>query len=142
MSGPAGRRDEIQSLSDARSLIDTVVAASRSDRLSDEERGGFIRRLLLNQPLQSRLEIPEAIDLLLSKVPAGEWESTFGRAAGKVLPQVVVEMVDTVAEVGHAEALRLCGGDPKTLVDILKKLDSYFRRLDEKTRYLRGMRAV
>ena len=142
MSDPAGRRDEIQSLSDAGSLIDTFVAASRGDRLSDAEREDFIRRLLLNQPLQSRLEIPEAIDLLLSKVPAAEWAAAFGKAAGKVLPQVIVEMIDTVADVGHAEALRLSGGDPNTLVDILKKLDSYFRRLDEKTRYLRGMRAV
>ena len=65
-----------------------------------------------------------------------------GKAAGKVLPQVVVEMIDNVADVGHAEALRLSGGDPKTLVDILKKLDSYFRRVGGKTRYLRGMRAV
>ena len=142
MSDPAGRRAEIQSLSDVRSLIGTVVAASRRDRLSDAEREDFIRGLLLNQPLQSRLEIPDAIDLLLSKVTAGEWESTFGKASGKALPRVVVEMIDTVADVGHVEALRLSGGDPKTLVDILKKLDSYFRRLDEKTRYLRGMRAV
>ena len=142
MSDPASRRDEIQSLSDAKSLIGTVVAASRGDLLSDAEREDFIRRLLLNQSLQSRLEIPEAIDLLLSKVPAGEWATAFGKAAGKVLPQAVVEIIDIVADVGHAEALRLSGGDPKTLVDILKKLDSYFRRLDEKTRYLRGMRAV
>lgn len=142
MSDPAGRRAQIQSLSDVRSLIGTVVAASRRDRLSDAEREDFIRGLLLNQPLQSRLEIPDAIDLLLSKVTAGEWESTFGKASGKALPRVVVEMIDTVADVGHVEALRLSGGDPKTLVDILKKLDSYFRRLDEKTRYLRGMRAV
>ena len=59
-----------------------------------------------------------------------------------MLPGVVVEMIDTVADVGHAEALRLSGGDPKTLVDILKKLDDFLCRLDEKTRYLRGMRAV
>ena len=142
MGDPAGRPDEIQSLSDARSLIDTVVAASRRDRLSDQERGGFIRRLLLNQSLQSKLEVPAAIDLLLSKVPSDEWSTLFGKAAGQVLPGVVVEMIDTVADVGHAEALRLSGGDPKTLVDILKKLDDFLCRLDEKTRYLRGMRAV
>ena len=142
MSEPAGRRDEIQSLSDAGSLIDTVVTASRRDRLSDEERGDFIRRMLLNHPLQARLEIPEVIDLLLSKVPADEWSAAFGKAAARVLPEVVVEMIDTVADVGHAEALRLSGNDPRTLLDILKKLDSYLDRLDEKTRYLRGMRAV
>ncbi len=141
MSEPAGRRDEIQSLSDAGSLIDTVVTASRRDRLSDEERGDFIRRLLLNQPLQAKLQIPEAIDLLLSKVAADEWSAAFGKAAARVLPEVVVEMIDTIADVGHAQALRL-SSDPKTLVDILKKLDSYLVGLDEITRYLRGMRAV
>ena len=83
MSDPAGKRDEIQTLSDARSLIDTFVAASRGERLNDAERGDFIRLLLLNQSLQSRLEVPEAIDLLLSKVPAGEWARPQARCCPK-----------------------------------------------------------
>ena len=126
---------------DVESHIDAVLAAARRGRLGDDEQRLFIRNLLLNQALQTRLETAAAVDYLLAAA-GDDWASLFAKAIEKQVPEIIVELIDSLADVAHVDALRLAGNeDAKTLVGVLKKLDAYLGKLDDSERYLRGMRA-
>ena len=136
------RLEQAADLREVQSLVDHILDAARTGGKPEEKRR-FLRNLLFNQALLSRLETPAAIDALLAATTPGEWDELFGNAVAKELPQLTVDLVDGLVDLDHGQLLRLLPpGSPKALLQVLKRLNAYLEECEVSVRYLRGMRVA
>ena len=125
----------------ARQYVDAAIANAKAGRFSSRDRGAVLRALLLNRPLQTQRATPDVVTHLLDQAgPA--WDKLFGKAAANVLPATLAELIDQVSDTSHMDVLRLAGENPRTLLAILKELDSYLKSSALGIRILRGMRVA
>ena len=135
------RLEQAADLREVQSLVDHILDAARTGK--PEEKRRFLRDLLFNQALLSRLETPVAIDALLAATTPDEWETLFGDTVAKELPQLTVDLVDGLIDLDHRQLLRLLPPEsPKALLQVLKHLNTYLEECDVSTRCLRGMRVA
>ena len=135
------RLEQAADLREVQSLVDHILDAARTGK--PEEKRRFLRDLLFNQALLSRLETSVAIDALLAATTPDEWEALFGDAVAKELPQLTVDLVDGLIDLDHRQLLRLLPPEsPKTLLQVLKRLNAYLEECDVSVRCLRGMRVA
>lgn len=128
---------------DARPAIDDCLQKARSGQLGVEDRRAFLHNLVLNEHFLSDFTTSQALDYLFSVVVDDEWLTLFGAAVAKEVPHLLVEVVDRLADVGHAEVLRLVPpGDAKTLLAAMRQLNSYLEKVEGSPRLLRGMRVA
>ena len=136
------RLEQAADLREVQSLVEHILDAARSGGKLEEKRR-FLRDLLFNQALLSRLETPAAIDALLAATTPDEWDELFGTAIAKELPQLTVDLVDSLIDLDHRQLLRLLPSQsPKALLQVLKRLNTYLEECDGSDRYLRGMRVA
>ena len=136
------RLEQAADLREVQSLVAHILDAARSGGKLEEKRR-FLRDLLFNQALLSRLETPAAIDALLAATTPDEWDELFGTAIAKELPQLTVDLVDGLVDLDHRQLLRLLPSQsPKALLQVLKRLNTYLEKCDGSDRYLRGMRVA
>ena len=136
------RLEQAADLREVQSLVEHILDAARSGGKLEEKRR-FLRDLLFNQALLSRLETPAAIDALLASTTPDEWDELFGAAIAKELPQLTVDLVDSLIDLDHRQFLRLLPSQsPKALLQVLKRLNTYLEECDGSVRYLRGMRVA
>ncbi len=136
------RLEQAADLREVQSLVDHILDAARTGGKPEEKRR-FLRNLLFNQALLSRLETPAAIDALLAATTPGEWDELFGNAVAKELPQLTVDLVDGLVDLDHGQLLRLLPpGSPKVLLQVLKRLNAYLEECEVSVRSLRGMRVA
>ncbi|MDP7447534.1 MAG: hypothetical protein QF689_03000, partial [Candidatus Latescibacteria bacterium] len=129
-----------KTIEDARGLIDQALREVR-DETSLKDRRELLRTLVLGG-LSETLNVAAGIDHLLNAMPTEEWEVQFGPAVEKELPGLLVDVVDSMADVPHVDVLRLIPPEAhKTWVACIKKLSGYIDDVDEEHRRLRGMRA-
>ena len=136
------RLEQAADLREVQSLVDHILDAARAGGKPEEKRR-FLRDLLFNRALLSRLETPTAIDALLASTTPDEWEALFGDAVAKELPQLTVDLVDGLIDLDHRQLLRLLPPEsPKALLQVLKRLNAYLEECDVSVRCLRGMRVA
>ena len=136
------RLEQAADLREVQSLVDHILDAARTGGKPEEKRR-FLRNLLFNQALLSRLETPAAIDALLAATTPGEWDELFGNAVAKELPQLTVDLVDGLVDLDHGQLLRLLPPEsPKVLLQVLKRLNAYLEECEVSVRSLRGMRVA
>ena len=136
------RLEQAADLREIQSLVDHILDAARSGG-KPEEKHRFLRGLLFNRALLSRLETPAAIDALLASTTPDEWEALFGDAVAQELPQLTIDLVDGLIDLDHRQLLRLVPPEsPKALLQVLKRLNAYLEECDGSDRYLRGMRVA
>ena len=136
------RLEQAADLREVQSLVDHILDAARSGGKSEEKRR-FLRDLLFNRALLSRLETPTAIDALLASTTPDEWEALFGDEVAKELPQLTVDLVDGLVDLDHRQLLRLLPPEsPKALLQVLKCLNAYLEECDVSVRCLSGMRVA
>ena len=136
------RLEQAADLREVQSLVDHILDAARTGGKPEEKRR-FLRNLLFNQALLSRLETPAAIDALLAATTPGEWDELFGNAVAKELPQLTVDLVDGLVDLDHGQLLRLLPPEsPKALLQVLKRLNAYLEECEVSVRSLRGMRVA
>ena len=136
------RLEQAADLREVQSLVAHILDAARSGG-KPEEKHRFLRDLLFNPALLSRLETPAAIDALLASTTPDEWDELFGTAIAKELPQLTVDLVDSLIDLDHRQLLRLLPSQsPKALLQVLKRLNTYLEECDGSDRYLRGMRVA
>ncbi len=136
------RLEQAADLREVQSLVDHILDAARSGGKSEEKRR-FLRDLLFNRALLSRLETPTAIDALLASTTPDEWEALFGDAVAQELPQLTVDLVDGLVDLDHRQLLRLLPPEsPKALLQVLKRLNAYLEECDVSVRCLSGMRVA
>jgi len=124
-------------------MVASCVRDARRGKMSGAARQLFVRHLLLNPHFVQRLKVSEAVDLLFAAVSGEEeWMELFGAAVEREVPQLLVDVVDGLLDVGHVQILRLAPGDPpKVLVAALVALGDYLEGLeDESAQLLKGMR--
>jgi galactokinase/mevalonate kinase-like predicted kinase len=127
----------------ARQLIDEAVARVRADGGSASERGLLVRGLVLNQGLLDELSTAAALAYLRDRLRGAEWDEVFGPAVGAVLPTLLADVVDRLADAGHAEVLALLPAEAAApLLAALERLDAYLDSLSGSPRLLRGMRVA
>ncbi len=135
------RLEQAADLREVQSLVDHILDAARTGK--PEEKRRFLRDLLFNRALLSRLETPTAIDALLASTTPREWEALFGDAVTEELPQLTVDLVDGLVDLDHRQLLRLLPPkSPKALLQVLRRLNAYLEECDISDRYLRGMRVA
>ncbi len=135
------RLEQAADLREVQSLVDHILDAARTGK--PEEKRRFLRDLLFNRALLSRLETPTAIDALLASTTPDEWEALFGDAVAQELPQLTVDLVDGLVDLDHRQLLRLLPPkSPKALLQVLRRLNAYLEECDISDRYLRGMRVA
>ncbi|MFH1566716.1 MAG: hypothetical protein ABIL09_01865, partial [Gemmatimonadota bacterium] len=128
---------------DAQPVIDDCLQKARGGQLGTDDRRAFLRNLLLNGHFLAGFTTASAIDYVLASAGRDEWAALFGEAAEKELPRILVELIDGLADLGHAEVLRLVpDGDQKALLAILRQLSTYLQKLEGSARLLRGMRVA
>ena len=136
------RLEQAADLREIQSLVDHILDATRTGGKPEEKRR-FLRDLLFNRALLSRLETPAAIDALLASTTPDEWEALFGAAVTQELSQLTVDLVDGLVDLDHRQLLRLLPPQSsKTLLQVLKRLNTYLEECDGSVRYLRGMRVA
>ena len=136
------RLEQAADLREAQSLVDHILDSARSGGKPEEKRR-FLRDLLFNRALLSRLETSTAIDALLAATTPREWNALFGDAVTEELPQLTVDLVDGLVDLDHRQLLRLLPPkSPKALLQILRRLNTYLEECDASTRSLRGMRVA
>ena len=136
------RLKQAADLREVQSLVAHILDAARSGGKPEEKRR-FLRDLLFNQALLSRLETPAAIDALLAATTPREWNELFGDAVAQELPQLTVDLVDGLVDLDHRQLLRLLPPEsPKTLLQVLRRLNAYLEECDASVRCLRGMRVA
>ena len=136
------RLEQAADLREIQSLVDHILDAARTGGKPEEKRR-FLRDLLFNRALLSRLETPAAIDALLASTTPDEWEALFGAAVTQELSQLTVDLVDGLVDLDHRQLLRLLPPQSsKTLLQVLKRLNTYLEECDGSVRYLRGMRVA
>ena len=136
------RLEQAADLREVQSLVVHILDAARSGGKPEEKRR-FLRHLLFNRALLSRLETPAAIDALLAATTPREWEDLFGDAVARELPQLTVDLVDGLVDLDHRQLLRLLPPEsPKALLQVLKRLNAYLEECDASVRCLRGMRVA
>ena len=136
------RLEQAADLREAQSLVDHILDSARSGG-KPEEKQRFLRGLLFNRALLSRLETSTAIDALLAATTPREWNALFGDAVTEELPQLTVDLVDGLVDLDHRQLLRLLPPkSPKALLQILRRLNTYLEECDASTRSLRGMRVA
>ena len=135
------RLEQAADLREVQSLVAHILDAARTG--TPEEKRRFLRDLLFNQALLSRLETPAAIDALLASTTPDEWEALFGAAVAQELPQLTVDLVDGLVDLDHRQLLRLLPPESsKALLQVLKRLNAYLEECNGSDRYLRGMRVA
>ncbi len=135
------RLEQAADLREVQSLVDHILDAARTGK--PEEKRRFLRDLLFNRALLSRLETPTAIDALLASTTPDEWEALFGDAVTEELPQLTVDLVDGLVDLDHRQLLRLLPPkSPKALLQVLRRLNAYLEECDASVRCLRGMRVA
>ena len=136
------RLKQAADLREVQSLVAHILDAARSGGKPEEKRR-FLRDLLFNQALLSRLETPAAIDALLAATTPREWNELFGDAVAQELPQLTVDLVNGLVDLDHRQLLRLLPPkSPKTLLQVLRRLNAYLEECDASVRCLRGMRVA
>ena len=136
------RLEQAADLREVQSLVEHILDAARAGGKPEEKRR-FLRDLLFNRALLSRLETPAAIDALLAATTPREWDKLFGTAIAKELPQLTVDLVDGLVDLDHRQVLRLLPSQsPKALLQVLKRLNIYLEECDVSVRGLRGMRVA
>ena len=136
------RLEQAADLREIQSLVDHILDAARTGGKPEEKRR-FLRDLLFNRALLSRLETPAAIDALLASTTPREWEALFGAAVAQELPQLTVDLVDGLVDLDHRQLLRLLPPQSsKALLQVLKRLNAYLEECNGSDRYLRGMRVA
>ena len=136
------RLEQAADLREVQSLVEHILDAARAGGKPEEKRR-FLRDLLFNRALLSRLETPAAIDALLAATTPREWDKLFGTAIAKELPQLIVDLVDGLVDLDHRQVLRLLPSQsPKALLQVLKRLNIYLEECDVSVRGLRGMRVA
>ena len=136
------RLEQAADLREAQSLVDHILDSARSGGKPEEKRR-FLRDLLFNRALLSRLETSTAIDALLAATTPREWNALFGDAVTEELPQLTVDLVAGLVDLDHRQLLRLLPPkSPKALLQILRRLNTYLEECDASTRSLRGMRVA
>ena len=136
------RLEQAADLREVQSLVDHILDAARAGGKPEEKRR-FLRDLLFNRALLSRLETPVAIDALLAATTPREWDALFGAAVSQELPQLTVDLVDGLVDLDHHQLLQLLPpGSPKALLQVLRRLNAYLEECDVSVRYLRGMRVA
>lgn len=137
------RLEQAADLREVQSLVDGILDTARAGKGKREEKRLFLRHLLFNQTLLSRLETPAAIDHLLAATTPREWAELFGAAVEKELPRLAVDLVDGLTDLDHRELLRLLPPEsPKVLYQVLKHLNTYLEKRADSARCLRGMRVA
>ena len=133
------RLEQAADLREVQSLVDHILDAARTGK--PEEKRRFLRDLLFNRALLSRLETPAAIDALLASTTPDEWEALFGDAVAEELPQLTVDLVDGLVDLDHRQLLRLWPRQSsKALLQVLKRLNAYLEKCDASVRNMHGMR--
>lgn len=136
------RLEQAADLREVQSLIEHILDGARSGGKPDEKHR-FLRALLFNRALLSSLETPAAIDALLAATTPREWDALFGAVVAKELPQLMVDVVDGLVDLDHRQLLRLRPSQPsKTLLQVLKRLNTYLEECDVAVRGMRGMRVA
>ena len=136
------RLQQAADLREVQSLVEHLLDAARSGGTLEEKRL-FLRHLLFNRALLSRLETATAIDKLLAATTPGEWDALFGDAVAKELPPLIRDIVADRVDLDHRQVLRLLPAQsPKALLQVLKRLNTYLEECDDSVRYLRGMRVA
>ena len=136
------RLEQAADLREVQSLVDHILDAARAGGKPEDKRR-FLRDLLFNRALLSRLETPVAIDALLAATTPREWNELFGDAVVQELPQLTVDLVDGLVDLDHRQLLRLLPPEsPKALLQVLKYLNAYLEECDVSVRCLRGMRVA
>ena len=136
------RLEQAADLREIQSLVDHILDAARTGGKPEEKRR-FLRDLLFNRALLSRLETPAAIDALLASTTPDEWEALFGAAVAQELSQLTVDLVDGLVDLDHRQLLRLLPPQSsKALLQVLKRLNAYLEECNGSDRYLRGMRVA
>ena len=136
------RLEQAADLREVQSLVDHILDAARAGGKPEDKRR-FLRDLLFNRALLSRLETPAAIDALLASTTPREWDALFGDAVAQELPQLTVDLVDGLVDLDHRQLLRLLPPEsPKALLQVLNRLNAYLEECDVSVRFLRGMRVA
>jgi galactokinase/mevalonate kinase-like predicted kinase len=124
-------------------LIDGFLEKVRAEQSTRQERRLFLRRLVFNPALLAGLKTAQVLDHLFAHSAPEEWKRLFADAVERELPRLMVEVVDSLADVGHQELLRFVPHrSPKGLFALLKALDAYLQKQESSRRYLRGMRVA
>ena len=136
------RLEQAADLREVQSLVDHILDATRAGG-KPEEKCRFLRDLLFNRALLSRLETPAAIDALLASTTPREWDALFGAAVAQELPQLTVDLVDGLVDLDHRQLLQLLPPQSsKALLQVLRRLNAYLEECDVSVRCLRGMRVA
>lgn len=137
------RLDRADQLQEIQNLIDSVLKDVRAGKSKAQERRSFLRSLAFNQALISSQRTGAALDYLFERITASEWDELMGGAVEKELPSLMVDLVDGLTDVAHAQLLRYVPNRaPKPLFAVLKALNTYLLGLDGSPRRLRGMRVA
>ena len=123
------RLEQAADLREVQSLVDHILDAARAGGKPEEKRR-FLRDLLFNRALLSRLETPVAIDALLAATTPREWDALFGAAVAQELPQLTVDLVDGLVDLDHRQLLRLLPPQSsKALLQVLRAPQCLSRRM-------------
>lgn len=136
------RLERAADLREVQSLAEHILDAARSGGKPEDKRR-FLRHLLFNQALLSRLETPAALDALFAATTPREWDALFGAEVAKELPQLTVDLVNGLVDLDHRQLLRLLPPQSaKVLLQVLKRLNVYLEECAVSVRCLRGMRVA
>jgi galactokinase/mevalonate kinase-like predicted kinase len=137
------RLNETTDLIEAKELVDAILCDVRAGHAKPDQCRLFLRNLFTNESLAASLSTSSALDHLFDQLNPEQFQRLFGPAVEKELPQLTVDLVDTVSEVSHQDLLRLVpDGHPKPLIALLKRLAEYIDSLTGSAHFLRGMRVA
>jgi len=131
------------SLADLIPLLDEIAREALEEQSEMAQRRAVLRAIVLSPGLSSSLQTGAAMEALVQRFSPESWAKHFGPAVDKELPDLVVQVIDELLDVGHDDLLRLVPAEGTgVLLAILKKLGQYVDTLEGSPRRLRGMRVA
>jgi galactokinase/mevalonate kinase-like predicted kinase len=133
----------VTSLDELLPLLDEIAREAHQEQSTLTERRTVLQSLVLSPGLSESLATGAAIDALVQRFHPDAWSQHFGPAVDKELPDLVVQIIDELADVSHEDLLLLVPADGvAVLLGMLKKLGQYVDALEGSRRRLRGMRVA
>ena len=137
------RLAQAQNIDEITALIDSLVQEARGGSTPRDQRRLFIRHLVLNKALLRDLQTHAALDHLFEALTPEMWTELFADAVERELPKVLVDVVNSQADVDHRQLLRLVpDSDPRVLFAMIKSLSVHMDEQEGSACNLGGMRTA
>ena len=112
-------------------------------KLREDQKKALIRALILNKALHGPHDIQEAISHLFSILSMEVWNQHFLDAVENQVPTLLLEILETQADIDHRDVLRLVAIDHvNALHKTIAILSEYFDNTPQASIAIRGMRAA